>query len=271
MKVLKYTTEKVFDGYMKVNSCGQQWLGDRDHVTLRDKGRVDYSIYYIAKGQGYFIHEGKSISIPEGSLLMYLPGIRHHYGFRKEDNTQMLWSHFSGTACRQLDSLTSNAPIVIPIEDRKQFLHVFERMITAHYHRMNLGDALCDSYMPVLLALMTLHTHSSSQNNIAPGNEQMEQVLSRMHVGFNKPIDIREYAAMCHLSEDRFIRLFKSHMGMPPYRYQLKIRIQRAVEMLENSAISVSECGEAVGFHDNAYFCRIFKKFTGHPPSFYRK
>ena len=48
-------------------------------------------------------------------------------------------------------------------------------------------------------------------------------------------------------------------------------KLEKIMEMLENSAISVSECGEAVGFHDNAYFCRIFKKFTGHPPSFYKK
>ena len=271
MAARKYTTEKVFNGYMKVNSCGQQWLGDRDRVTLREKGRVDYSLYYIAKGQGYYIRDGKTFPVPEGSLLLYFPGVKQHYGFQKEDNTQMLWSHFSGTACDQLDTLSQEGPVVIPIRDRKQFLHTFERMITAHYHRFQIGDRLCDSYMPVLLALMTLHTESEVAKRLTPGNAQLEKVLSRMYAEFNKPIDIREYAAMCHLSEDRFIRLFKAHMGMPPYRYQLNIRIQRAAEMLENDAVSVSDCAEAVGFHDNAYFCRIFKKFTGHPPSFYRR
>lgn len=270
MATPKYTTEKVFDGYMKVNSCGQQWLGDRDHNTVREKGRLDFSIYYIASGQGYYVQDGKSTAVAEGCLLLYFPGVPHHYVFKKEDNAQMLWSHFSGTACNQLDHLRSDKPVVIPIADRKQFLYIFERMITAHYHRMTMGDRLCDSYMPVLLALMTQHSGADAQKGVASANAQLDKVLSRMHVQYNKPIDIREYAAMCHLSEDRFIRLFKAHMGMPPYRYQLKIRIQRAVEMLENSPISVSACADAVGFSDNAYFCRIFKKFTGHPPSFYK-
>lgn len=271
MAPLKYTTEKVHNGYMKVNSCGQQWLGERDHHTVRERGRVDYSIYYIARGQIYYEAQGRSCCAPAGSLVLYAPGIRHNYWFKKEDDTQMLWSHFSGTACECLASLAGEEPVAVPITDNKQFLHIFERMITAHYNRQAFGDRLCDSYMPVLLALMTLHTEPQSIHKTAPANPLLEKVLSRMHVEFNKPIDIQQYAAMCHLSEDRFIRLFKAHTGVPPYRYQLKIRIRRAVEMLENSAVSVGECAEAVGFHDQAYFCRIFKKFTGHPPSFYKK
>lgn len=268
MAALKYTTEKVFSGYMKVNSCGQQWLGDRDHITVRENGRVDYSVYYIASGQGYYSKDGKNTVVPAGNLLYYGPGVPHHYFFKKEDNCQMLWSHFSGTLCKELEGMFPEGSAVIPIGDRKQFLSIFERMITAFYQRMTLGDRLCDSYMPVLLALILQHKDAPPPAGSA--NAQLEKVLSRMHVDFNKPIDIRVYASMCHLSEDRFIRLFKSHMGMPPYRFQLKIRIQRAVEMLENSAISVGDCAEAVGFNDHAYFCRIFKKFTGHPPSFYK-
>ena len=57
---LRFTTEKEHSGYMKVNSCGQQWLGDRDYNTIREKGRVDYSIHYIAEGQGYYESEGKT-------------------------------------------------------------------------------------------------------------------------------------------------------------------------------------------------------------------
>ena len=267
----KFTTAKVHRGYMKVNSCGQQWLGDKDHNTLRPRGRVDYSIYYIVQGQCNYMWNRKSYTVGAGSLLLYFPNIKQHYRFQKSDNAVMLWSHFSGTACDVLNPYRTDGPLILPLADQKQFLHIFERMISAHYQRLTQGDILCDSYMPVLLALMVLSFQSRSEQKISHSNEQMEKVLSRMHVEFHKPIDIGAYADMCHLSEDRFIRMFKAQMGMPPYRYQLKIRIERAVEMLENSAITVGDCGEAVGFHDNAYFCRIFKKFTGHPPSYYKR
>ena len=270
MRVKKFTTDRVYDGYMKVNSCGQQWLGDRDHNTFRENGRKDYSLYYISQGRCSYLWEGKTCYVQEGQVLLYFPGICQQYSFQKNDNAVMLWAHFSGEACKLLSPLVSDTPVVVNIRDQKQFLHIFERMLTAHYDRMMQGDLLCDSYMPVLLALMLQHTSSQEQQTAGRGNEQIEKVLSQMHIAFNKPINIKKYADMCHLSEDRFIRMFKSQMGMPPYRYQLKIRIQRAVEMLENTNITVGGCAEAVGFHDNAYFCRIFKKFTGHPPSFYK-
>lgn len=269
MAQLRFTTEKVFTGYMTVNSCGRQWLGDRDYTTIRQQGRVDYSLHYVLRGKGAYSFGDKNYSIPEGSLLLHYPGVKHHYSFKKEDEAQILWAHFSGTACEALQ-LPTDRPVVLAVGDRKQFEYIFEKMITAHYNRLTTGDQLRDSYMPVLLALINQPT-ATGREKAGHRNEQMEQVLSRMHLELNKPIDIRAYAAMCHVSQDRFIRSFKSYTGIPPYRYQLKIRIERAAEMLENSSISVSECGEAVGFHDNAYFCRVFKKFTGHPPSFYRK
>lgn len=268
--MLKFTTEKEYDGYLNVNSCGQQWLTDRDYNTLRENGRIDYSIYYIANGKGYFNHDGKSYIIPEGSLVVYFPNVRHNYYFKKEDGTRMLWSHFSGSGCSMLNSLSHDCPTVVPIVPQKQFVSAFEKMIDAHYNKQEMGNNLCNGYMSVILALIEQSTLSAKKATGNKSNKPLEQVLSRMHVEFDQPIDISEYAKMCHLSEDRFIKLFKAHTGCPPYRYQLRLRIERAAEMLENYSVSVSECAEVVGFNDVAYFSRVFKKFTGHPPSYYK-
>ena len=271
MSVVKFTTEKKYDGFLNVNSCGKQWLIDRDYNTVREKGRVDFSIHYISKGKGYYEYSGKNYTIPEGSLVLYFPKIRHHYFFKKEDCTEMMWSHFSGQATDSLDGKKSDEPMIIAIRDRKQFESAFEKMITAHYNKQEYGNELCNGYMLVLLALINQSTIDSQKTKKAHGSEQLEKVLSHMHIYFDEPIDIKKYANMCHLSEDRFIRMFKANTGLPPYRYQLKVRIERAIEMLENRSLSVSECAEVVGFGDVAYFSRIFKKFTGHPPSYYKK
>lgn len=270
MEKIHFTTEKVHDGYIKVNSCGEQWLGDRDYNTIRENGRVDFSIHYVRKGCGSFLYDGKSYPIPAGSLILHFPGVKHDYTFKKNDNSQILWAHFSGDACDVLTSFPSDMPVVLSVNDRKQFELVFDKMIAAYHQRLIIGEQLCDSYMPVLLALITQPSITAGQDKANHTDERMEKVLSKMHREFNKPIDIQEYASICHLSKDRFIRTFKAYTGFPPYHYQLKIRIERAVDMLENTAYTIAQCGEIVGFSDNAYFCRIFKKITGHPPSFYK-
>ena len=269
MAGLKFSTEKVHDGYMRVNSCGLQSLGDRDYNTVREKGRVDLSIHYVSRGQGGCYVNGQKVLLPAGSLVLHFPGVAHHYFFKKEDDAQILWAHFSGTACDILKDFPKDRPVVHRVGDRKQFESVFGKMIAAYNERLTTGQLLCDAYMPVLLALLVQDGGPSLPTKTR--DPRLEDVITRMQVSLAQPIDIGAYARLCHLSEDRFIRAFKAYTGLPPYRYQLKMRITRAVEMLENTGISVAECGETVGFADNAYFCRIFKKFTGHPPSYYRK
>lgn len=271
MPRLKFTTEKEYKGYLAVNSCGQQWLTDRDYNTVREKGRVDYSIHYIAQGKGYIEHNGKNTQVPEGSLVLYFPKVRHHYFFKKEEGAEMRWSHFSGSACSILEPLLSDSPVIVQIKDRKQFESAFEKMIKAHYNKGLNDSYLCYGYMLVLMGLILQSNTLQNSSKKTQSNDALEKVLSVMHVDFDKPICIKDYAKMCHLSEDRFIRMFKEYTGLPPYRYQLRIRIERAVEMLENHSVNVSECAETVGFSDVAYFSRVFKKFTGHPPSYYKK
>ena len=84
-------------------------------------------------------------------------------------------------------------------------------------------------------------------------------------------IDLEKYADMCFVSRSRFIHLFKEYTGFSPYNFQLKIRMERAIEMLVYTSLSVEEIAEMVRYADCSYFCRVFKKFTGHTPLFYRK
>jgi len=265
-----FTTETVHPGYMRVNSCGHQWLGDRDYHTVREIGRIDYSVHYVNHGKGSCMINGRDTEVPKGSLMLHFPGVVQDYAFKMADDSQILWAHFSGSACEILDVFRSTQPVIVKIRDTDQFEAVFWNMITAHNNRLTYGQQLRDSYMPVLLALMTQPSPEENGVSSQRKNEKLDQVISIMNLHYQEPIQIDAYAEFCHLSVDRFIRAFKAYTGMPPYRYQLNIRIQKAVDLLENTGINVSQCSEAVGFSDCAYFCRIFKKFTGHPPSYYR-
>jgi len=268
--MLKFTTDQVYDGYLKVNSCGQQWLTDRDYNTVREKGRSDYSLFYIARGKATYECNGVCTTVSEGNMILYFPGVRHHYTFKKEDNSELRWAHFSGSACQILAPFFSEKPVVLSVQSKKEFETCFEKMIRAHYKKQEIGTALSEGYLMVLLALTV--QSPVFQKSLSPlTDESLEKVLSQMHVYFNQPIDIAKYANMCHWSKDRFIRMFQAYTGFPPYHYQLRIRIERAVEMLENRSVTVAECAQIVGFSDHAYFSRIFKKFTGKPPSYYKK
>jgi AraC-like DNA-binding protein len=268
---LTYSSEREYDGYLRINSCGKQWLADRDYDILLPEGRIDFSIRYTLKGLGYCVIDGKSMPVNEGNLVVYFPKTTQRYGFKKSDDSIILWAHFSGTACELLKNSLVNSPSIIKIQDRKQFESAFEKMILSHYKKNEYSDTLCNGYMTVLISLIAQSNILTTKSVPKSKNENLEKILSLMHFNYNQPIDIKEYAKICCVGEDHFIRLFKAYTGLPPYNYQLKIRINRAIEMLENTPITIKECADVTGFNDITYFSKVFKRFTGHPPSHYKK
>lgn len=265
-----FSSAQVYDGFLRINSCGKRDLQGRDYDTCRPDGRVDYSIQYIREGKGYAETDGILESVEAGSLILYFPEVRQHYLFREQEPAQLLWSHFSGTACQILEPLRQNRAVIIKVRDRKEFERNFDRLIAARYQRDPGAEELGQAYMHVLLGLLRSSDTGTGDFQKDSIHEGLDKVLSHMLLHYNEPIDLDFYAGMCFVSKNRFIHLFKNYTGLPPYRYQLKLRLDWAREALENTSISVKECARMVGFSDVSYFCRVFKKFNGHPPAYFK-
>lgn len=270
MPRVPFKTDREYDGYLKVNSTGKQWLYDENYITERKQGRADYTVIYVLRGEGFCEIDDNKFKIKEGSLVLYFPSEKQKYGFNMDDKSVILWSHFSGTACEILVDCIAKTPTIITIADRKQFESAFSKMLVAFYKDNEYSQMLCSSYMSVLISLIAQSNTDMPKVNLKFSNENLEKVLAEMLIHYNLPIDIKKYAKFCNVGEDHFIRIFKAYTGLPPYNYQLNLRINHAVELLENTSMTISECAEEVGFSDAAYFSRIFKKFTGKPPSYYK-
>jgi len=66
-------------------------------------------------------------------------------------------------------------------------------------------------------------------------------------------------------------RVFRHHTGMTPLTYHHRLRCAKAKELLECSALTVSEIGEAVGYVSSSHFAHIFRKLEGCTPSEFQK
>lgn len=74
-----------------------------------------------------------------------------------------------------------------------------------------------------------------------------------------------------HLSEKYVFRLVKNACGKPLNNYLSALRIDTAVELLENSDLSVSEIAVKVGLSSSNTMYKVFMRVKGGPPSSYRK
>lgn len=81
-------------------------------------------------------------------------------------------------------------------------------------------------------------------------------------------VDLENIADEAYFSKFHFIKLFKKVYRKTPHQYLIYVRIQKAMDLL-NNGIGVSEACHAVGFESLSSFSGLFKRVTGITPSSY--
>ena len=87
----------------------------------------------------------------------------------------------------------------------------------------------------------------------------------------DEPIHIPDLVKHIGLGQSRLFHLFKSATGLTPTDYLLRLRIERAKELLARPAQSVTEIALATGFSSGQYFSDVFRKYAGQTPREYRQ
>lgn len=88
---------------------------------------------------------------------------------------------------------------------------------------------------------------------------------------YGEPMDTTEAARRARMSYGYFSRCFHDIVGVSFIDYCTQVRISHAKELLENTDQSIQEIAFSLGYNDEKYFSRTFKKLTGVVPSDYRK
>lgn len=93
-------------------------------------------------------------------------------------------------------------------------------------------------------------------------------LLDRHFHEWHRPAD---YAAALHVSASHLRKLCYEHYGACPRRLINERLSREAARLLTTTALSVGEIAHRLGFDDEAYFSRFFRKHNGLPPRAYRK
>ena len=102
----------------------------------------------------------------------------------------------------------------------------------------------------------------SAAHKIAPALEYITQNL-------DKSIQNDTLAAECNISTVYMRKLFTECYGVSPKTYIHALRIKKAKEMLKSDYGNITNIAESLGYANVYDFSRVFKKFTGVPPTKY--
>ena len=88
---------------------------------------------------------------------------------------------------------------------------------------------------------------------------------------FQNKISLSDAASHVYLSRSYLSKLLREELGCTFTEYVNKVRISKSKELMKDSRLSLVDISSAVGFEDQSYFTRVFKKNTGVSPGKYRE
>lgn len=89
----------------------------------------------------------------------------------------------------------------------------------------------------------------------------------RMDAASHEAWPVRRLARVSHVSEAHFARSFREAFGVPPHRYLLTRRIERALALLRDTDLAVTDIALQTGWRSLGTFGRVFRDITGGSPS----
>lgn len=102
-------------------------------------------------------------------------------------------------------------------------------------------------------------------------NLYIYKILRIIHKDLSANLTPKIIADTVKISESYLFRIFKKKMNCTITYYVNQIRVEKAKQLLVNTAHPVIDISMEVGFNSRQYFCKIFSSFTGLSPAEYRK
>jgi len=259
-------------------------------VQVNRRGRIDYHycapLHMLVLHERSVRHEGCTMieGLPNSTLqdcsrkLIFVPaGCKYHDWHEPRTLSRMVFFYFNSTQPAMRPAVGRSSSSLAPrlfFEDSALMETALK--VSALVESGGSDHRLYLEALGVVLAHELVRINTGIRSPDAPINGglaawQRRKAVAYIEEHLAEPISLAALAQLVGLSACYFCRAFRQSLGMPPQRYQLRQRIERAKSLLAKRAASVTDVSLAVGYNDTSAFCTAFRRVTGLTPSAYRR
>ncbi|MCA1319464.1 helix-turn-helix domain-containing protein [Bacillus tianshenii] len=231
-----------------------------------DSGRS--TLVFVTDGIVDYLIEGEKISLEKGELL-YIPAY-----------LKRSWSNAAHMTHKKYTVVFSNDIHQPLFSDNKEDLIRFKPRKAAYYEQrltflyvqwLSQRSFYREMSRNILSEILILIAQEKEEWHTSPIKEKtVRKIQEHILYNYRRNITIEELAELAGVTSNYVTVLFKEVLGVTPIQYLHQTRINTAWNLLQSTGMSVREVAEYLGYCDQSYFNRMFKKWMGMAPTHVR-
>ncbi len=259
------------DVRVKINSCGtvrceRGWRWDPPEEQF-----LDFDLWYVWSGVGKIRLGEDEFPAHRGRLFVLRPHsvIHGHHDPYRRLGVSFVHFNFITKAGKIIRPPASELPaFVSDLRDPDLYDRLMRQVVTlSDSGPLQAAERLLES---VLLALPHDRLGDFQAVEDQRRESRIAEVVREIRENPGELFTITELADRVDYSVDHFTRLFTQTTGVGPKEFAIRVRIERAQNLLLNSELPVQAIAQMLGYADLFFFSKQFKQRTGLSPSAYR-
>jgi len=258
------------------------------HKMIKDGVYHDHDfaeLAYILSGKGRYLVNDKEFDVEAGDLVICNPGVKHTHIITnpKEPTIEFISGftdfHFKNMAVNSIQ-LKDGGYILHTTSELKQeiSMHCYAMIAEREGNKSGRYFMFKTHLMQMLLLVMReiddAECCEQKGCNFETYNKNyaVNRIINYLNENYEQKISLEQIAHNMYLSPVYISKIFKEETGESPINYLIKIRLERAKEiLLEDDDKSIKSIANNVGYDDVYHFSKLFKKYYGISPLYYKK
>ncbi len=258
----------------------------------------DYSqIWYVTRGSCEHFVEGVKHEMSVGDAFLLPPNVTHKTILKEggsilccEFYMEDLFAH-NAPASDKMREVTQNISFTLLFQQelhstqpkftfsrKGQFL--VERLMLSMLEEYTQAEVFFEDYLHLqILELLLIFAREYTQSPAHEMSKKMydkyramvESTIHYIDEHYDEPLTLDEACRMSMVSKTYFCYIFKLLTHQTFVEYLTDRRINRAMDLLRQTNMSIIDIGLTVGFRDSTHFSRTFKRLKGISPREYRR
>jgi len=260
--------------------------------THAQRSIPDYELIIGVNETVYMREEEQSFEVGPGDILLLSPGRRHGGYQASKPGVKFYWIHFyfpDEPATLSDEEMKLEAEQISMRPERSfsvQDLYLPRYMRIEQWDRINIlvnqilhvanSNYWTHQSLNYLLTSLLVEISENVLNRLTfkgtgpKGDVNFNKILEWTKIHAAEALTVAEIAEKFNYNKDYLSRLFKQNTSAGPLEFIHMVRIAKAKELLSRTALPVKDIATEVGFTDEKYFMRMFKKHVNMTPSQFR-